>query len=178
MEEHGKIIAVLNPQTGTSPRTGQSWYSQSYVLEIDGRYTRRVCFNLWSLENNEKAALVVGQYITMLGEVEAHEFQGKWFNEVRAYDIIKNGRSVLRGVPTTYSPASNAAQTAIPTNQYAQPAPAAVPTMQAQTAIPTNQYAQPAPAAVPSMQAPNAIPNQPMPEMQYPPINPATGLPY
>lgn len=97
MEEHGKVIAILNAQTGTSTRTGNAWFSQSYVIEIDGRYTRKVAFNLWGRENNERAAIRLGEYITVLAEVEAHEFQGRWFNEVRAYDIQKGGRSVLRG---------------------------------------------------------------------------------
>lgn len=159
MQEHGRIIAVLQPQTGTSPRTGQPWYSQSYVMEIDGRYTRRVAFSLWGYENNMKAQLQLGEYITMSGEVEAHEHQGRWYNELRAYDIEKRGQSVLRQYPAQAS-APSATQV---------PAPSVSPT---QTAAPANaqQAAQYAPGSY--------APAPQVPTVAYPPNDyPATPAP-
>lgn len=167
MEEHGKVIAILNAQTGTSARTGNAWFSQSYVIEIDGRYTRKVAFNLWGRENNERAAIRLGEYITVLAEVEAHEFQGRWFNEVRAYDIQKGGQSVLRGefVPQVQ---------AVSAQQIQQPAAMQVqqPMMQQQAAQPMQnpQFVQP--GAV----QPGAYAGYPNPGV--PPLNPQTGAPY
>lgn len=159
MQEHGKVIAVLNPQTGTSPRTGQPWYSQSYVIEIDGRYTRRVSFSLWGLEANQRAALQIGQIIDVLAEVEAHEFQGRWYNEIRAYDILKNGQSVLR---TAY-PAYNAQ----PAGAQATGQPAVASSYPAYNQVP----AQPAPAVA-------QYPNPGVPPVAYPPNDyPATPAP-
>lgn len=162
MQEHGKVIAVLNPQTGTSPRTGQPWYSQSYVLEIDGRYTRRVAFSLWGLEPNERAALQVGQIIDVFAEVEAHEFQGRWYNEIRAYDIHKNGQSVLRPSYPAYNAQPAVAQAgARPAVQSSQPA-----------------YYQ---GAAPTAGAPQQYPTPGVPPVVYPsndyPAAPAPGVP-
>ena len=95
MEEHGRIICVCQPQTGTSQRTGQPWMSQDYVMHIDGRYERDVYFSLWGEDRINRANLQVGEYITMKGEVEAHEYQGRWYNEIRCYDVLKYGRSVF-----------------------------------------------------------------------------------
>lgn len=94
MEEHGRIIAVLQPRTGVSPRTGEQWVSQEFVLEVDGRYTRRVKFSIFGNDFLQRANLQIGEFVTMKGEVEAHEYQGNWYNELRAYDIIKGGASV------------------------------------------------------------------------------------
>lgn len=159
MQEHGRIIAILQPQTGTSPRTGQPWYSQSYVMEIDGRYTRRVAFSLWGYENNAKAQLQLGEYITMSGEVEAHEHQGRWYNELRAYDIEKRGQSVLR---ENYSqPSQPSSQPACP--HPAQPAvyPQAAGVMPA-TPPASGSYA-PQPQVPPVAYPPNDYPTTPAP---------------
>lgn len=169
MLEHGKIIAVLNPQQGISPRSGQPWYSQSYVLEIDGRYTRRVAFSLWGLEVNQRANLQVGKIVDVLAEVEAHEYQGKWFNEVRAYDIQVGGQSIIRGnfVPTQPQPA---AQNVGYQPQAVQAQPAQYPSdmgpmAQAQMASmnqPTGQY-------MPTPQVPPVAP-RPYDNTQYAPV--------
>lgn len=158
MQEHGKIIAVLAPQQGVSQRSGQPWYSQSYVLEIDGRYTRRVAFSLWGLEANQKANLQIGSIVDVFCEVEAHEFQGKWFNEVRCYDVMRNGQSMIRG---NYVPAQPQQAQPIYTNQQ----PANIPT------APTG-YPDMGPMAQQQMAYNNQPTSQPMPTPQVPPINP------
>lgn len=129
MEEHGRIICVCQPQTGTSQRTGQPWMSQDYVMHIDGRYERDVYFSLWGADRINRANLQVGEYITMKGEVEAHEYQGRWYNEIRCYDVLKYGRSVfMQG----YQPTNQ------PTNQ---PTPQVPPTAPTHAPYPTeNEY--------------------------------------
>lgn len=97
MEEHGKVIYVSPIREGVSKSTGEVWKSLQFVLEMDGRYTRRVCFSLFGEHNVEKANLQLGEYITVRAEVEAHLYQNKWFNEIRVWDILKNGFSQLRG---------------------------------------------------------------------------------
>lgn len=157
MQEHGKIIAVLAPQQGVSQRSGQPWYSQSYVLEIDGRYTRRVAFSLWGLEANQKANLQIGSIVDVFCDVEAHEFQGKWFNEVRCYDVMRNGQSMIRG---NYVPAQPQPTQPIYTNQ--QPA-------NNQQAVAYSQ--QTGPMMLPPEAYYNQPTSQPLPTPQVPPIN-------
>lgn len=129
MQEHGRIICVMQPRTGASQRTGEQWFSQDYVILIDGRYERRVAFSIWGLENNRRANLQLGEYVTIHCEVEAHEYEGRWFNEVRCYDVEKNGQSVIRG-----SVRSGAAQIVGATAPAA--APAAAPTANQMPGVP------------------------------------------
>lgn len=96
MQEHGRVIAAMQPRTGISPRTNLQWMSQEYVILVEGRWERKVMFSLWGQETIAKANLQVGEYITVHADVDAHEFEGRWFNEIRAYDIEKKGVSVLR----------------------------------------------------------------------------------
>lgn len=96
MEEHGRIVQVMAIRQGTSQRTGEMWQAQDFLLEIDGRYSRKVRFSLWGVEKVSKACLKVGDYVTVKAEVEAHETKGEWYNDIRVYDIERFGRSVLR----------------------------------------------------------------------------------
>lgn len=95
MHEHGKVIFVEIPREGASERTGEVWKSQDFVIEIDGRYTRKVKFNLYGAERVDKAQLQVGMIVDVDAEVEAHEYQGKWYNEIRAWRISCNGVNLI-----------------------------------------------------------------------------------
>lgn len=95
-QDHGRIIALPQMRSGVSPRTGEQWANQQIVIEIDGRYTRRVSADLFGWDKIQAANLQLGQYVTLKYEVEAREFEGRWYNDVRVYDIERDGRSVLR----------------------------------------------------------------------------------
>lgn len=95
MREHGKVVVVMEPRTGTNTNTGEVWKSQDFVLEIDGRHPRRVKFNLYGAEKVDKARLTLGSIIDVDAEVEAHEYQGKWYNEIRVWGISCNGVSLF-----------------------------------------------------------------------------------
>lgn len=95
MREHGKVVVVMEPRTGTNTNTGELWKSQDFVLEIDGRYPRRVKFNLYGADRVDKANLKLGSIIDVDAEVEAHEYQGKWYNEIRVWNISCNGYSLF-----------------------------------------------------------------------------------
>ena len=45
MELAGKVIAVLEPKSGTS-RNGNEWMVQEYVIETHDQYPRRMCFDV------------------------------------------------------------------------------------------------------------------------------------
>lgn len=97
MEFHGKVICVLPARVGQSTRTGEQWMSQDFVLEADGQYIRRGKFSLWGADRIKAANLQLGEYVTAKFELEAHEYNGQWFNDTRCYDIEANGISRIRG---------------------------------------------------------------------------------
>lgn len=119
MEEHGKVICICPAREGISARTNLPWKSQGYVIHIDGRYERDVYFSLWGADRIARANLQLGEYITIKAEVEAHEHEGNWFNEIRAYDILKNGRSAFAQSAPAPAPAASVpapAAYAVPSN--------------------------------------------------------------
>ena len=69
MELTGKIIAVMEPRGGVSARTGNTWKTQEYVLEVPGQYPKRCLFNVFgefSLISMLVSTTVVGSTISVL----------------------------------------------------------------------------------------------------------------
>lgn len=90
MDLTGNIIAVMPAQSGTSQRTGNQWMSQEYVLEVPGQYPKKMVFRIFGEDRIKQFNLHQGeQNVTVQFDIDAHEYQGRWFNEVRAYNVIR-----------------------------------------------------------------------------------------
>lgn len=129
MELIGKIIQVLPLQSGTS-KAGNAWKKQEYILETLGtQYPRKVCFNLFG-DNVDKFPMQVGQDVTVSIDIESREFNGRWYTDVRAWNVV-NGVQVpgVAAPATGFAPASTPSfAPQQPVAQPVQSAPAAAPT--------------------------------------------------
>lgn len=85
----GKIIAVLPTRSGTSAR-GTQWSSQTAVIETHEQYPKRVAFDVLGDKITE-FNLQVGEEVTVSFDINAREFNGKWFNSVNAWQVIRQG---------------------------------------------------------------------------------------
>ena len=89
MEITGKIIAVLPPKQGVSQSTGNAWMCQDYVLETQEMYPKKVCFNVFGAEKIQEMNIQLGEMLTVSLEINANEYQGKWFNQVRGWKVVR-----------------------------------------------------------------------------------------
>ena len=87
MEITGKIIAVLPERGGVSQRTGSEWKVQEYVLETQDQYPRKMCFDVFGADKIAQFAIKVGEVLTVSFDIDAHEYNGRWFNSVRAWKV-------------------------------------------------------------------------------------------
>lgn len=87
MEITGKIITVLDARSGQSKTTGNMWMSQEYVIETSEQYPKRVCFNVWGEDKIRQFNIQVGQELTVSFDINAREYQGRWYNDVRAWKV-------------------------------------------------------------------------------------------
>ncbi len=87
MELTGKIIAVMPANSGVSTRTGNPWMSQEYVIEVPGQYPRKCVFRLFGEDRIKQFNIQQGEDITVSFDIDAHEYNGRWFNEIRAYNV-------------------------------------------------------------------------------------------
>ena len=90
MEITGKIIAVLPAQGGVSQRTGNPWKSQDYVIETHDQYPKRCCFRVFDEEKINQFNIQSGEEMTVSFDIDSHEYQGRWFNDVRAWAVNRN----------------------------------------------------------------------------------------
>ncbi|MCI5505276.1 MAG: DUF3127 domain-containing protein [Prevotella sp.] len=90
MEITGKIIAVLPAQGGVSQRTGNPWKSQDYVIETHDQYPKRCCFRVFGEEKINQFNIQLGEEMTVSFDIDSHEYQGRWFNDVRAWAVNRN----------------------------------------------------------------------------------------
>ena len=99
MELTGRIIVVLPPSSGVSARTGNNWMSQDYVIEVPGQYPRKCLFRIFGEDRIKQFNIQQGEDLTVQFDIDAHEFNGRWFNDVRAYNIIRGQVAPVAGAP-------------------------------------------------------------------------------
>lgn len=139
MELTGTIIAVLPAMSGVSQRTGNPWTSQDYVIEVPGQYPHRCTFKIFGEDRIKKFAIQQGeQNVTVQFDIDAHEYNGRWFNEIRAYNIIRANQQAQAPAAapapaqTTQAPAQQQDMFGGQQPQAASPAPAQNPFPSAQ----------------------------------------------
>lgn len=86
MEISGKIIAIPPQQSGVG-KNGP-WRSQDYVLETEGQYPKKVCFNLFN-DRIDKFPIDMGEQVTVSFDIESREYNGRWYTTIRAWNVKK-----------------------------------------------------------------------------------------
>ena len=89
MEITGKIIAVLPAKEGVSQSTGNPWKCQDYVIETSEMNPKRCCFNVFGAEKIQEMNIQPGETLTVSLEINANEYQGKWYNQVRGWKVVR-----------------------------------------------------------------------------------------
>ena len=89
MDLTGKVIAIMEARGGVSARTGNSWMTQEYVIEVPGTYPRKMMFNIFGEDRIKQFNIQPGEEITVQFDIDAREFNGRWYNDIRAYNILR-----------------------------------------------------------------------------------------
>ncbi|HZK03151.1 MAG TPA: DUF3127 domain-containing protein [Bacteroidaceae bacterium] len=87
MELSGKIIAVLEERGGISKSTGNEWKVQEYVLETQEQYPHRMLFSIFGADKIKQANIKAGDEVTVSFDINCREYNGRWFNDIRAWKI-------------------------------------------------------------------------------------------
>lgn len=108
MEIQGKVIAVLPERSGVSARG--EWKSQTYVIETQEQYPKKMAFDVFGADRLAQFNIQSGEVINVSFDIDAHEYQGRWFNSIRAWNVTKVSQQAMAS-------SANAAGVANPTNQ-------------------------------------------------------------
>lgn len=126
MELQGKVIAVLPERSGVSQRG--EWKSQDYVIETHDAYPRKMVFGVFGADRISRFNIQIGQEVTVSFDIDAHEYQGRWFNNIRAFDVRQVDPAAVGMQPGVVPGAAfGAAPAAAPTQPAATPAQPTAP---------------------------------------------------
>ena len=91
METTGILVKQISIREGVSQRNGQPWKIAEYLLEIPGQYTRHICFRVSDGQVGRIARFdsLVGKTVTVSFDLDAREYEGRWFNEINAWGILE-----------------------------------------------------------------------------------------
>ena len=121
MDIVGKIIQVLPLQEGIS-KTGNPWKSQSYVLETQEQYPRKVCFEIFGEDRIKNNPCNVDDVVTVSFDIESREYNGRWYTSIRAWRVQQgNMLSQAAAEPVAASVAAPAAATPATPSPMANP---------------------------------------------------------
>lgn len=107
MEITGKVIHAMQTRSGVSQRTGNQWASRDYVLEIpNGQYKpRNMVFTIFGEDKIKQFALRKDEEVTVHFDFDANEVNGRWFNNIKAYNITRpNQQQVAQQYAAPSSP--------------------------------------------------------------------------
>lgn len=92
MEIRGILIQKLGESSGTSEKTGMPWRTAEFLVEIPGSYTRKINFKVRDGQYNliKRFEDLIGKKVEVSFEIDAHEHNGRWYNEVRAWGLLEH----------------------------------------------------------------------------------------
>ena len=86
----GVVIAVLPERSGTSQRG--EWKSQSFVIETQEQYPKHLCFEVFGADRIAQFNIKGGETITVQFDIDARQYQDRWFNSIKAWNVIRPGQ--------------------------------------------------------------------------------------
>ena len=95
MELQGKVIAVLPERSGVSARG--EWKAQSFVIETHEQYPKKLCFDVFGADRLAQFNIQSGEELLVSFDIDAHEYQGRWFNSVRAWNMQRVDPNAVAG---------------------------------------------------------------------------------
>ena len=108
MELEGKISVVMPAASGVSQSTGNQWMSQEYVMAYywfpNQTNPSYIVMRVFGEDRIKQFNLQPNDEVRVRFHVEAHEYQGRWFNEIRLDAVTFIGASAAKN-PQVLPPA-------------------------------------------------------------------------
>ncbi len=102
MDLQGKIIAVLPERSGVSARG--EWKAGSFVIETHDNYPKKMVFDVFGADRLAQFAIKAGEELLVSFDIDAHEYQGRWYNSIRAWNVQRIDPAAVQTIPPTAMP--------------------------------------------------------------------------
>ena len=111
MEQTGILLKKLGEHSGVSQRTGNAWKNAEFLMEVPGQYPQHINFTVADGQSGRIAHFEnhIGKTVTVSFDIDAHEYNGRWYNEVKAWgckEYVAGQAAQQQAVQQTAPPAS------------------------------------------------------------------------
>ena len=111
MEQTGILLRKLDEHSGVSQRTGNAWRNADFLMEVPGQYPQHINFTVADGQAGRIAHFEkhIGKTVTVSFDIDAHEYNGRWYNEVKAWgckEYVAGQAAQQQAVQQTAPPAS------------------------------------------------------------------------
>ena len=83
----GKAIAALPVKSGVSKKTGEQWQYREYVIETQEQFPKKMCFEVFGTDKLKEFNIRNNDLIKVHFDITAREYNGKWYNSIRAWKV-------------------------------------------------------------------------------------------
>lgn len=99
MEFTARVAQIL-PEVGGTSKTGNAWRKLEVVFETPTNYgkMKRIVAAIWG-DNIDRYQLVTGEMVTVNFDIESRDYNGRWYTEVKALSIRREGESAASSGP-------------------------------------------------------------------------------
>ena len=94
LQINGRVIEVLDEQSGEG-RNGP-WRKREFILETEGNYPKKICIVQWG-DEIDQSNVVEGEQITAHIDIQSREYNGRWYTDVKAWRIQREGAAAGAG---------------------------------------------------------------------------------
>lgn len=91
MEITGILVKQLGERSGVSSRNGQPWKQAEFLVEIPGEFPRHISFSVrdGAVGRIARFQSMIGKTVTVSFDIDAHEYEGRWFNDIGAWGVME-----------------------------------------------------------------------------------------
>ncbi len=110
MDFEGKVVEIFPARSGVSKASNNNWTSQDVLFEVlpQTQYPRRILVSFFN-KADEVARLSVGGEFTVSIDINAREYNGRWYNDIRAWRVQpKQAAQPQQAAPAYTAPATPA----------------------------------------------------------------------
>lgn len=124
MELEARVSVVLPAMSGVSQSTGNQWMSQEYVFDYfwfpNQSTPSRIVMKVFGEDKIKQFNLQPYDEVKVRFHIEAHEYNGRWFNETRIDGVTFVGASASKNPQPANQPAQQANTQAVGQQQAQQ----------------------------------------------------------
>jgi hypothetical protein len=102
LEISGRLNQFLPEVSGTG-KNGTAWTKRDFIIETVDNFPKKICISAWGDKAAELNGIGIGEMIKVSFDVQSREYNGKWYTDLRAWKIERQGAAAQ---PSAISPES------------------------------------------------------------------------